>query len=33
MILIVFALAVVGLCALGALFGADSHDTTAGRRL
>ena len=33
MILIAFMLVVVGLCVLGALFGADSHDTNIGRRI
>jgi len=33
MILIAFTIAVVGLCVLGALYGADSHDTRAGRRI
>lgn len=33
MILALFILAVVGICVLGAVYGTDSHDTNAGRRI
>ena len=33
MILVAFTIAIVAVCVLGALFGADSHDRNAGRRI